>query len=176
MNLLHNIDDESRPPTSTEWVGIALLWFGAGMITLSVWNQAAELPFEMPSFWYRHQTLWGFIGMAAFILGAALVKKPVTRPLKLRWRPGQLGQRFQKIEVYTKDECPLCEEALVVIEDYSDYLPRCEVRDIASNPEWQAAYADKVPVVVCDGKVRFRGRINEVLLRRLIEGTPPISP
>ena len=30
-----------------------------------------------------------------------------------------------------------------------------------------------VPVVELDGKVRFKGRINEILLRRLIEGSPP---
>ena len=30
----------------------------------------------------------------------------------------------------------------------------------------------KSPVVELDGKIRFRGRVNEILLRRLIEGAP----
>ncbi|MEX0728394.1 MAG: glutaredoxin family protein [Planctomycetaceae bacterium] len=175
MNHTPHINDDSRPPTPAEWVGIVLLWLGAGLMTLSVWERTAGLPFSMPGFWYRHQTLWGFIGAATLVVGAVLVKKQPRRFVKTSWRADQPGLRFRRIELFTKDNCPLCEEAYVIIGEYRDYLPRPELRDITSNPVWQADYADKIPVVVCDGKVRFRGRINEVLLRRLIQGTPQVA-
>ncbi|MDA0835868.1 MAG: glutaredoxin family protein [Planctomycetota bacterium] len=175
MNRTLHIDDDNRPPTPAEWLGIMLLWIGAGVLTLSVWERAAGLPFSMPGFWYRHQTLWGFIGAAVLIVGAVLVKKKPPEFVQKRWRANRTGLRFHRIELYTKAECPLCEEAAVIIDEYRDYLPHPELRDILSNPEWQAAYADKIPVVVCDGKVRFRGRVNEILLRRLIQGTKPVD-
>lgn len=169
------IDDDSQPPTPAEWIGIVLLWIGAAVITLSVWERAAGLPFEMPGFWYRQMTLWGFIGAGVMVVGAFLVKKRPEFHPKSRWRADRPGLRFHRVELFTKDDCPLCEEAFVILSEYRTYLPQPELRDIATNADWQAAYADKIPVVVCDGQVRFRGRVNEVLLRRLIQGTPPVA-
>jgi hypothetical protein len=40
--------------------------------------------------------------------------------------------------------------------------------DIDLDPELKARFTDCVPVVEIEGKIRFRGRVNEVLLRRLI--------
>ena len=37
-----------------------------------------------------------------------------------------------------------------------------------NDPQLLAQYTDCVPVVLIDGKERFRGRIDEVLLRRLL--------
>ena len=42
-------------------------------------------------------------------------------------------------------------------------------RDVDSDPAIAALHGDWVPVVTVDGKIRFRGRINEVLLKRLLE-------
>lgn len=68
--------------------------------------------------------------------------------------------------LYTRQGCCLCDDAL-------DVLTRCGLSpalvDIDANPELQAKYNTCVPVVEIDGKVRFRGRINEVLLRRLLQ-------
>jgi hypothetical protein len=41
--------------------------------------------------------------------------------------------------------------------------------DIDSDPELKARFDVCVPVVEIDHKVRFRGRINEVLLQRLLD-------
>ncbi len=43
-----------------------------------------------------------------------------------------------------------------------------EAIDIDHDPELQARYNECVPVVFLDGKERFRGRIDGVLLRRLL--------
>jgi len=47
--------------------------------------------------------------------------------------------------------------------------------DIDADPELRSQFDTCVPVISTDGRIRFRGRVNEVLLRRLIEGTPPAS-
>ena len=60
-----------------------------------------------------------------------------------------------------------------MLERYSVYLPQIVTVDVDSDPELVARFSTCVPVVEFDGKVRFRGRINEFLLRRLIAATPP---
>jgi len=40
--------------------------------------------------------------------------------------------------------------------------------DIDADAELRQRYNECVPVVEIDGKERFRGRVNEVLLRRLV--------
>ena len=42
-----------------------------------------------------------------------------------------------------------------------------EKRDVDSEPELKTRHGDFVPVVTVNGKVRFRGRVNPVLLERL---------
>jgi predicted thioredoxin/glutaredoxin len=68
----------------------------------------------------------------------------------------------------------LCDDAKSVLAGYLEYLPRIEGVDIDSDPELQNRFGNSIPVVEIDGEVRFRGRVDEVLLRRLIEATPPI--
>ena len=67
-------------------------------------------------------------------------------------------------KLYTREQCPLCDEAYNILASHG-FLP--EVIDIDRDPILQAKYTNCVPVVEIDGKVRFRGRINEVLLRRI---------
>jgi hypothetical protein len=47
---------------------------------------------------------------------------------------------------------------------------RLVIRDVDSDPAWTEAHGEHVPVVAVDGKIRFRGRVNEVLLERLLTG------
>jgi predicted thioredoxin/glutaredoxin len=42
--------------------------------------------------------------------------------------------------------------------------------DIDADPELRLQFDHCVPVVAIDGKVRFRGRVNPTLLRRLLDG------
>ncbi len=41
--------------------------------------------------------------------------------------------------------------------------------DIDADPALVAKFNECVPVVEIDGKIRFRGRVNEVLLERLLD-------
>lgn len=70
-----------------------------------------------------------------------------------------------EVILYTRRGCHLCDDARDVLRKY-----RLELRviDVDDNPELQALYDTCVPVVWMDGRERFRGRVNEVLLRRLL--------
>ena len=67
--------------------------------------------------------------------------------------------------LYTRHGCHLCDQAKDVLERHG-LSPR-EV-DIDADPALKAKYNECVPVVWIGGKERFRGRIDEMLLRRLL--------
>jgi glutaredoxin len=70
-----------------------------------------------------------------------------------------------RVVLYTRDGCHLCEEALRVLEAHG-VTPECI--DIDAIPELRERFDTCVPVVAVDGKIRFRGRVEAVLLRRLL--------
>jgi glutaredoxin len=72
-----------------------------------------------------------------------------------------------RVTIYTRRGCHLCEEAEAVLVRYG--LSPALV-DIDADPVLRQRYTDCVPVVEIDGKERFRGRVNEVLLQRLLGG------
>ena len=72
----------------------------------------------------------------------------------------------QSVILYTRVGCHLCEDAKALLLRYG--LSPAEV-DIDQDPVLRARYDQCVPVVVVDGVERFRGQVNEVLLRRLVD-------
>ena len=81
-----------------------------------------------------------------------------------------------KLVVYSKQDCPLCDklkETLVAIIDRSAFAPslltgvQLEVRDILSDPAWEAAYSMSVPVL----KVAGLDGSNEVRIMELLTCT-----
>jgi hypothetical protein len=136
----------------------------------------------MPRSWYVNRPLWYFLIVASFGAGYVLLRD--RRAPADEWRPSRAGRRFETVVVYTREGCHLCDHAKDVLLKYRRYLPEIEEVDIGeekkstggASPEDPChAYADCIPVVEIDGKVRFRGRIDELPLRRLIEGAPPRS-
>jgi len=69
------------------------------------------------------------------------------------------------VVLYTREGCHLCDDARQVLERHG--LTPTSV-DIDADPDLRARYNECLPVVMIDGRERFRGRINEVLLRRLL--------
>lgn len=66
--------------------------------------------------------------------------------------------------LYTRKGCHLCDDAFEVLQR-NGMTPT--LVDIDSDPEIAERYNTVIPVVEIDGIERFRGRVNEVLLRRL---------
>jgi glutaredoxin len=67
--------------------------------------------------------------------------------------------------LYTRRGCHLCDDALAVLQQHG-LTPH--LVDIDADPELCQRYNECVPVVEINGKERFRGRVNEVLLARIL--------
>jgi len=67
--------------------------------------------------------------------------------------------------LYTRRGCHLCHE---VEQTLLEHGLRAKVVDIDAEPELREKFNTCVPVVEIDGKVRFRGKVDPILLRRLI--------
>lgn len=73
-------------------------------------------------------------------------------------------------ELYTRDGCHLCDDAHDLLRSRG-IEPK--LTDIDERPELLAKYNTCVPVVVVDGKVRFRGIVDPVLLDRMLKKRKP---
>ncbi len=71
----------------------------------------------------------------------------------------------QGVILYTRRGCHLCDAAKQTLLRHG--IAPSEV-DIDGDPELSRRYGDCIPVVVIDGQERFRGRVDERLLRRLL--------
>ncbi|HND51498.1 MAG TPA: glutaredoxin family protein [Pirellulaceae bacterium] len=71
--------------------------------------------------------------------------------------------------LYTREGCHLCDDAHELLVRFG-LRPR--LVDIDEDPRLRERYHTLVPVVAIDGRERFRGRVNEVLLRRLLVARP----
>lgn len=69
--------------------------------------------------------------------------------------------------LYTRLGCCLCNEVKLMLEKYG--LAVQEI-DIDGDEQLRQLYNECVPVVSINGRERFRGRIDERLLRRLLRG------
>ena len=85
-----------------------------------------------------------------------------------RWRRAPVLARLQ-VTMYTRRACHLCAEAWEQLRSaQARYGFGLTATDVDADPKLRAQYDACVPVVVVNGKVRFRGRINAVLLDRLL--------
>ncbi len=76
-----------------------------------------------------------------------------------------------RIEFYTRAGCHLCDVAWYVVHRaVAGADATVEKIDIDGDPEMSARYGDDIPVVLIDGVERFRHRVVESELRRLITG------
>jgi glutaredoxin len=82
------------------------------------------------------------------------------------WPPGRL--RHWRVVLYTRRGCCLCDRAWALLRRRQRQFGfALEQADVDSDAEWEAKYGEQVPVVAVNGKVRFRGGVNPVLLARL---------
>ena len=87
--------------------------------------------------------------------------------LRRWWRP-RLDPR--RVVLYTRQGCHLCDEAWAKLDcARRRYGFALEAIDVDGDPELAARYGKEVPVVTVNGQVRFRGGVNEVLLKRLFD-------
>ncbi len=77
--------------------------------------------------------------------------------------------RTPLVTVYTRAGCCCCDKAFTVLETARrNHRFTIESIDVDSDPALAALHGASVPVVAVDGKIRFRGVVNPVLLERLL--------
>lgn len=154
-------------------VGSLLFALGACVLALCWVSRTGLLPAEFARIIFRSELILIVFSLAAVAAGCGLLW--ASNHPRTRWRPKQPGPRFHSLVVYTRANCGLCDEALELLARYRACLPPVVEVDIDADPAIRTRFDTCVPVVELDGKVRFRGHVNEVLLQRLIDGTPPDS-
>jgi hypothetical protein len=84
-------------------------------------------------------------------------------------RCGTHPGRPVRVDFYTRQSCCLCDEALKIIASVrSTYPLDLHLIDVDLAPGLEKTYGDRVPVVVVNGRERFHGHVNRVLLERLL--------
>jgi glutaredoxin len=73
--------------------------------------------------------------------------------------------RLPTVVLYTREGCHLCDDARQELERHG-IAPQCI--DIDADSSLRERFDTCVPVVEIDGRIRFRGRVEPVLLRRIL--------
>ena len=75
-----------------------------------------------------------------------------------------------RVEVYSRQDCHLCDEAVAVVSRVCAQADEgFAVIDIDAQPELRAKYGDDVPVVLVDGEIVGFWRIRPELLLAALE-------
>ncbi len=85
------------------------------------------------------------------------------------WRLQKKCKEWDVI-MYTRQGCHLCEQAWQQLQQVQErYHFALSQVDVDEDAQLVREYGECVPVVLVNGRVRFRGVINPVLLKRLLE-------
>ena len=75
-----------------------------------------------------------------------------------------------QIEILTKKDCALCDDAKEVVEQVlPDFPATLKMIDIESHSDLFEKYKEKIPVVRINGKENFVYKVNEITLRKKLE-------
>jgi len=127
-------------------------------------------PFDLPL-----ASGYGLLTSLVLAVFAVMLLRQPGEARDTTWRPELSGLRFESVTLYTRQACHLCHQARDVLLEHAEFLSGITEIDIDSSPELAEQYGLSIPVVLIDGKERFRGQVDVMLLRRLIEATEPRS-
>ena len=63
----------------------------------------------------------------------------------------------------------MCDEAMGVLIGFQNALPAITTVDITSDPQLTRQFGESIPVVMLDGRVRFRGAVDPLLMQRIVD-------
>ena len=178
MTEIQNATPINERLKARPFAGTVALFFSVLILFFGIIDRRTPVAF-MPESWFVHRSLWYLMATVSFVIGCLLLRDPVvadevvadeTASSDTISNIGERATPFQRLVFYTRRNCPLCVKAKKLLQSYSEYLPAIEEFDIDASPQLTAQFGNCVPVVEIDGKVRFRGKINELLLQRLIDG------
>jgi hypothetical protein len=156
---------------SVDPTGLVLSTLGMLGLLLLLMSSFSNLPDRLHALIRSNAPMWGLVSAGLLFFGIRISWRQTY--WQTTWSPSTPGKRFRSIVVYTHPDCPLCESAMDTLGNHRAWLPVPTEVNIQDDPLLQTQFQMSVPVVEIDGRIRFRGCVNETLLRRLIEGTPP---
>jgi len=77
------------------------------------------------------------------------------------------------VVVYSRSGCHLCDDVCRIL---AGYAIDPKVVDIDADPTLRAQFDVWIPVVEIDGRIRFRGRVEPLLLARLLKAEYGLEP
>jgi glutaredoxin len=78
---------------------------------------------------------------------------------------------------YTRRGCHLCDTAWQILDEARRRQGfALEAVDVDTSAELASQYGNCVPVVTVNGRLRFRGAVNRVLLQRILDAKPATAP
>ena len=175
---MHDEFQDTGVPSENAWeesggrwwplLGSILLIAATGLVFVASISGPAPAPFELP----LGRGLWFLGAMILGLTGTLLLRQP-REARDPTWQPSAPGRRFDSVLLYSRDDCHLCHLALETLLEHREFLPPIEEIDIDSDAELSERFGTLIPVIEIDGIERFHGQINVLLLRRLIDATPP---
>lgn len=145
------------------WLGTAMMLMASAFAVMIFCDRMDMKLFPYPAIWYTSRELHLLICGAMFLAAAILLKSPPGKPK----RDG--SPLFRSCRLLTRRECHLCDDALATLLRFQDALPSIEIVDIDDDPQLVRQFGESVPVVEIDGRVRFRGAVQPLLLKRMID-------
>lgn len=142
------------------WIGSIFFLLGTIFAMLMIGQHWMKIQLPLPSIWYQTRSAHLLICVCLFISGviAHIKGKPPQNHTAL----------FYSVRVFTKPDCPLCDQAIAVLDEFSTVMPEVEKVDISDDADLKQKHRQHIPVVEIDGRIRFRGIVSAELLQRLI--------
>ncbi|RDD36561.1 Glutaredoxin-like protein C5orf63-like protein [Trichoplax sp. H2] len=97
----------------------------------------------------------------------SLARRVTVNRLVFSIHPIQKFSSLPKITLFTKKDCPLCEEAKEVILQYRNKIDYEEVDILCpGNKEWFDLYQFEIPVLHINGKFVANGHVDEYIMNK----------
>lgn len=145
------------------WGGLFLLC-AAILSCLIFADRWTDLPIRFPSFWYTSRGLHLAVCIGLYVCSWLALRNSSVSESDTK----TATTVFQAFNFYTRPSCHLCDEAMEVLNQHSQFLPTPNIVNIDDDEQLRQKFTDCVPVVEFDGRVFFRGRVSPELLQRLI--------
>jgi len=72
-----------------------------------------------------------------------------------------------RVEIYSKRDCCLCDEAKAVLIKIQREIPfDLHEIDVESRPELYETYKERIPLILINGRPAYKFRVDEAALRR----------
>jgi len=146
------------------WLGTAMMITASIFAVLIFCDRMEFKMFSMPAVWDSSRGMHLLLCCGMILFAAILLKSPPQSR-----EPESTTPLFRTCELLTRPGCELCDEAMRVLIGYQNALPAITTIDITHDSQLTRQFGESIPVVLLDGRVRFRGAVNPLLMQRIVD-------